>query len=152
MKITLIGSKKKQSNPKHNEEKLMINKIKYLFLILLMINIGSTLSAVEISTLKSDSTIFEEEDEFLDVDDAFAISTDQIDDEIIIRWAIADGYYLYKHRFGFEAVGADLGEPIIPEGLKKEDEYFGAVEVYYKHIEISLPFKNAAEKVVLTLK
>lgn len=130
----------------------MINKIKYLFLILLMSNIGSMLLAVEISTLKSDSAIFEEEDEFLDVDDAFAITTDELDNEFIIRWTIADGYYLYKHRFSFVASGVDLGEPIIPDGLQKVDEYFGEVEVYYKHIEINLPFTNAAEKVVLTVK
>ena len=130
----------------------MKKTIKLFFLMLLISNVGSMVSAVEIATLKSDITIFEEEDEFLDVDDAFSISTDQIDDEFIIRWTIADGYYLYKHRFSFDALGADLAEPIIPDGIKKVDEYFGAVEVYYKHIEIALPFTNATEKVVLTLK
>ena len=102
-------------------------------------------------TFASETSLFETEDEFLNVDKAFILSSDLIDDEFIIKWQVADAYYLYKHRFSFSATGADLSEPYIPDGLKKVDEYFGAVEVYYKHVEISIPYKNSGEEVVLTI-
>ncbi len=95
--------------------------------------------------------MFFEEDEFLDIDEAFQISAAVLDNEFIIRWEVADGYYLYKHRFGFSARGVQLAEPSIPEGLHKTDEYFGEVEVYYKHIEITIPYGSAEQDVLFTL-
>ena len=125
--------------------------VSYFFIIWLGILTNSTTaSEPEISLLQE--TVFAEDDQFLDIDDAFSISTDLIDKEFIIRWKIADGYYLYKHRFSFAATGTELGEPNIPEGLKKKDEYFGEVEVYHKHIEITVPYDNTTSDVVLTLK
>ncbi len=85
--------------------------------------------------------------EFLPVDEAFALSA-QVDGDgaLSVRWAIADGYYLYRHRFGFkvgEADGTRLGEPEIPPGKPKVDEYFGAVEVYYHNAQARVPVRAA---------
>jgi len=99
----------------------------------------------------ADATLFEEDTEFLEMDDAFIIDTDVLDDEIIVRWSIADGYYLYKHRFNFSAENLTLSEPYIPEGIHKTDEYFGKVEVYYKHIEITVPFNDPQSAGLLTI-
>ena len=41
-----------------------------------------------------------------------------------IRFTIADGYYLYRERFKFDAIGASLGTPVIPPGKIKYDENF----------------------------
>ena len=84
--------------------------------------------------------------EFLPVDDAFALSA-EVDGEgaLLARWKIADGYYLYRHGFGFkasEAHNARLGEPEIPPGKAKVDEYFGAVEVYYGNARARLPVRG----------
>jgi thiol:disulfide interchange protein DsbD len=86
---------------------------------------------------------FAAEDEFLPVDEAFVFTSTVVhDDTLLVRWVMPDGYYLYRHRFGFKTREGSpllLGEPVIPAGKAKEDEYFGAVEVYYHEVEIRVP-------------
>ena len=132
------------------ENKLTMKSL--MLFMLLMISGNGIILATESSLSAFQDAIFEEEDEFLKVDDAFIISADSVDNEFIVRWKIAEAYYLYKHRFGFSAIGAELNEPLIPDGLKKTDEYFGKVEVYYNHIEVAIPFKKASTDVILTLE
>ena len=83
------------------------------------------------------------EPEFLPVDEAFVLSAEfDGDGALVARWTIAQGYYLYRHRFGFktgEGESAQLGEPEIPPGKAKVDEYFGEVEVYYDHARARVP-------------
>ena len=69
------------------------------------------------------------------------------DGNVIARWEMPDGYYLYRHRFEFEIrVSEDrpdspvtLGPAEIPDGKKKIDDYFGEVEVYYHSAEVVVP-------------
>src|SRR5690606_33821493 len=63
---------------------------------------------------------------------------------LTVRFLAAPGYYLYRHAFAFEISPAELaaGEPRIPPGLPKHDEYFGDVEVYYDEIRVQLPIAN----------
>jgi thioredoxin:protein disulfide reductase len=96
--------------------------------------------------------LFAQESEFLPVEEAFKITTDVLDNEVLVRFEIAPSYYLYKSRFKFSAVGATLGTPIIPDGKKKVDEYLGKVEVYYKHLEISLPYSAQQKAIQLTVE
>ena len=89
-----------------------------------------------------------EEPEFLPVDEAFVLSA-QIDAQgmLVARWAIAEGYYLYRHRFQFktdEGTTPVLGELLIAPGKEKVDEYFGAVEVYYGDAEARAPVAAGA--------
>ncbi len=90
----------------------------------------------------------EEEPEFLPVDKAFVLSTEvATDGAVLVRWEMADGYYLYRHRFGFDTRASEsvadsavvLGEPEIPPGKKKNDEWFGEVEVYYHQAQARIP-------------
>jgi thiol:disulfide interchange protein DsbD len=59
----------------------------------------------------------------------------------LLSWDIADGYYLYRSKFKFASPtpGVRLGEPVFPEGHKKQDEFFGEVEIYRGRIEVRLP-------------
>ena len=91
-----------------------------------------------------------EEPEFLPVDEAFVLSAG-VDAEgmLVARWAIAEGYYLYRHRFDFktdEAAHTALGAPRIAPGKEKVDEYFGAVEVYYDSAEARVPVAADAQR------
>ena len=53
--------------------------------------------------------------DFLDPAIAFKAEASMRDATTLeIRFTIADGYYLYRERFKFEAVGASLGSPVIP--------------------------------------
>lgn len=89
----------------------------------------------------------EEAPKFLPVDEAFALSTEIGDDGALFAyWDMPEGYYLYRHRFDFtlrEGDVATLGPPEIPPGEPKIDEFFGAVEVYYRRVEIRLPVIHA---------
>ena len=91
------------------------------------------------------------EEEFLDPDVAFILSTDVPDAKsIVLRWAIADGYYLYRDNFKFSIndPGVAQGITSLPPGKLKQDPDFGNVEVYYHTAEILLPLirQNAGEQ------
>ena len=95
------------------------------------------------------NALVDEQDEFLQVDEAFRLESRLSDGVLHARWEMPPGYYLYRHQFGFETAGRSsmrLGAPRIPEGKHKEDEFFGEVEVYYHDVEIEVPILgNAAE-------
>lgn len=65
-----------------------------------------------------------------------------------VRFAIADGYYLYrdKFRFAVETEGVKLGMPSLPRGKEKIDETFGNVEVFYREVLIRLPVGGTARE------
>lgn len=80
-------------------------------------------------------------DDYLEPEAAFKFSARMADARTIeITYAIADGYYMYRERFGFKAEGAKLGEPVMPAGKVKFDETFRKnVETYRKAVTIKLP-------------
>ncbi|MFC3607147.1 protein-disulfide reductase DsbD [Stutzerimonas tarimensis] len=85
--------------------------------------------------------------DFLPVREAFQLSlTEATAERIELRFVAAEGYYLYRHRFDFAADGVTLGEPQLPAGEHKTDEYFGDVEVYYGVMDIVLPVDNPDER------
>lgn len=78
----------------------------------------------------------------LPVEQAFQGSARALDPQFIeVSFKIADGYYLYRHRFKFQAEGADLslGEPQLPPGKPKKDDAFGEVEIYRKELRFLVP-------------
>jgi thiol:disulfide interchange protein DsbD len=81
------------------------------------------------------------DDEYLAPDVAFKFSAKMADAQtIVVSYAVADGYYLYRERFAFKAYGAKLGEPVIPAGKIKYDETFQKdVETYHKAVTIRIP-------------
>ena len=77
---------------------------------------------------------------FLAVDQAFAVRADLVESgSARMRWDIAPGYYLYRHRFSVRVDGVTIDDLRIPAGQKKVDEFFGDVEVYYQFVELALP-------------
>ena len=60
-----------------------------------------------------------------------------------IVWNLPDGHYLYRHAFQFtlrqQPDSAELPvEVTIPDGLKKNDQFFGDIEAYYGKLDIDL--------------
>ncbi len=86
-----------------------------------------------------------EEPDFLPVDEAFVLTARVTDDGVLVAdWRMPDGYYLYRHRFGFETRdGTTLGAPELPSGLPKTDEFFGDVEVFYGAATVRVPVLEA---------
>ncbi len=91
---------------------------------------------------------WDDDPEFLPVDEAFVLSTETgTDGALLAYWNMPDGYYLYRHQFDFEVregSGVTLGQAEIPPGLQKVDEYFGAVEVYYHDAQVRVPISADA--------
>lgn len=83
------------------------------------------------------------EPELLDPDQAFAFTLETgPGDTLIARWRIAEGYYLYRDKLSFalkDATGLSLGEPELPRGKVKHDEFFGEVEILRHDVEARLP-------------
>lgn len=64
---------------------------------------------------------------------------------VVLSFQIPEGYYLYRHRFGFESLtdGIMLGTPELPEGRPHVDEFFGAVEIYRGDFQIRIPYRRS---------
>ncbi len=81
---------------------------------------------------------------FLPVEEAFKPSVLRSDAQSIqLHFENAEGYYLYRHRISVRSEPTDgIGSPELPAGKPKQDEYFGAVEVYYGALDIRIPRLN----------
>ena len=82
------------------------------------------------------------EPRFLPVDEAFVWSAGiegrgEGQGRLVVRWRVADGYYLYRHGFALETdAETTLGELEIPPGKRIVDDYFGESEVYYGAVAV----------------
>ncbi|MDD3518480.1 MAG: protein-disulfide reductase DsbD [Chromatiales bacterium] len=86
-------------------------------------------------------------DDLLEPEKAFALDARMQDaDTLVAEWQIADGYYLYREKFEFasETAGIRLGEPRIPRGKLKKDEFFGEVETFRGSVRIEIPLLREA--------
>ena len=92
-------------------------------------------------------------DELLEPEKAFRFSARALDAGTAeVRYAIADGYYLYRERFRFAAEPATvtLGRPQFPKGEIHEDRFFGKQETYRREVRIRLPVESSgADRVKL---
>lgn len=86
--------------------------------------------------------------EFLPADQAFVLTVERSsDNQLLARFTIADGYYLYRDKTRFALTPASdgrvsdiqLGVYELPAGEPKVDEYFGETAVYYHGLEVALP-------------
>jgi thiol:disulfide interchange protein DsbD len=86
------------------------------------------------------------DEEPLRVEEAFRYSVSADDSMITVNWDIEDGYYLYRPRMSFASAtdGVTLGEPNMPKGKEKEDEFFGKTEIYRGAQTITIPIANTA--------
>jgi thiol:disulfide interchange protein DsbD len=100
----------------------------------------------------SPQTLFQDTPTFLTVDSAFAMDFEQSGSQLIVKWNVAEGYYLYKKQFSIEADGALLGQPIYPESTEIEDEYFGLSEVFNQDIEVIYPIIKANQDAVIKVR
>lgn len=60
--------------------------------------------------------------------------------EVLVRFTMPDGYYLYRDKARFLIENEDEASltPAWPQAVAHHDEHFGAVAVYYGQIEVPL--------------
>jgi thioredoxin:protein disulfide reductase len=93
--------------------------------------------------------------ELLPPEEAFRFSARALNDRTLeARFAVADGYYLYREKlkFAVEPEIAGLAVPQLPSGKFKEDQFFGKVETYRGDLVVKLPLPAAAsgQSLILT--
>ena len=54
----------------------------------------------------------------------------------VFHWEIAEGYYLYHHRFAVRSAGQDVAITVNGDAKTMHDEFFGDVEVYYNTVDV----------------
>ncbi|MFO7953574.1 protein-disulfide reductase DsbD [Thioalkalivibrio sp.] len=90
-------------------------------------------------------------DDLLEPEKAFAASLEAISQNaVILRFDIADGYYLYREQLDVrigEGEGIELGPVNPPEGQTQEDEFFGESQVFRDQVEILIPVRRDADDV-----
>ena len=95
------------------------------------------------------------EPKLLPPEQAFRFSARALDARTIeARFDIADGYYLYRDKFGFEAgpVDVGVGTPALPAGVRKHDAFFGDVETYRGRVVVRVPLEKGMPGQAIVLK
>ena len=96
-----------------------------------------------VSDLSNDLGLGGNEDEILEPDVAFKLTTDIKDaNNLVANWQIADKHYLYRNKFKFilkEGDGVQLGDAVLPPGETKNDEFFGKIQVFHHGVEAIIP-------------
>ena len=91
--------------------------------------------------------------EFLDVDDAFVLKVNADGRDMLrAQFSVAPGYYLYRNKLSFETRGGSaLAEHTLPPGKRKQDPYFGEVEIFATDFDAQLPIipETTAQEVIL---
>ncbi|MBO1518372.1 protein-disulfide reductase DsbD domain-containing protein [Oceanisphaera pacifica] len=83
--------------------------------------------------------------DFLPVEQAFVLSSEQKNNQLQLSFSIAPQHYLYRHTIEVSAKQAALGDWTLPNGKPHQDEYFGKSQVYYQQLTLEIPL-NAVEQ------
>ena len=93
--------------------------------------------------------------EFISPDEAFVMSVSEINNnQMLINWEIEKGYYLYMGMFEFSTDQDEVKiiEATMPDGIRKVDEFFGDVDVFYNKTNVKLVFNKIIEGTNLIVK
>lgn len=92
---------------------------------------------------------------FLPVEEAFTFYTSLPEPGVIgVHWQVVDGHYLYKDKFRFALRRGESEQalsPLLPVGSSHEDEFFGAVEVYFSDMNVLLSLPEGTNSGPVTL-
>jgi thioredoxin:protein disulfide reductase len=92
------------------------------------------------------------EAELLPAERAFALSVQGRDPQsVLVRFDIAEGYYLYRDKFRFSVTEVGAAPPALAPGQVKEDRFFGRVETYRERFEVTLALDRPQPGQTLTV-
>jgi len=96
------------------------------------------------------------EEQFLPPQQAYKYTTSVADGELVVRFDVEPGYYLYRDRLGFESAtpGVTISKPDLPVGEDHEDDYFGKQVIYRGNLAVAakLQFDGPPRPFDVTLK
>ena len=134
---------------KHNSMKTLLLLLS-LFFTLNTMNVSAAGGVAGINELSDDLGLANNEDEILEPDVAFKLTTDVKDaNNVVANWQIADKHYLYRNKFKFkilEGDGIQLGNVTLPAGETKNDEFFGKIQVFHHGTEAVVPLTRTSNE------
>lgn len=124
-------------------------KVLLLPLLFCLSLFAPTLSAQQSSVLDS---LLKPDDKFLPVEQAFAFDFVQRQDELVVSWTIADGYYLYKDKIKLGGIAVSFSHPSYPASMTIEDEFFGVTNVYFHQLTLRIPLTDVSDDAVFKIQ
>jgi thiol:disulfide interchange protein DsbD len=100
----------------------------------------------------SSSSLFSNDDEFLNVDQAFEFNFHQQGSQLEITFDIAEGYYLYRHQFKFSVENAEIIPVELPRGEDHEDEFFGVQQIFTEKLIFVIELANINDNASLKIR
>ena len=93
------------------------------------------------------------ENDLLPADEAFTFTARVVNDEILLNWDIAQGYYLYKEKIKISSdFSTQLGTARFPKAKIKDDEFFGKIGIYRNNAVVAIPvLEGDAKSILLTV-
>ena len=111
---------------------------RYLSIVLLAL-VTSTASAL--SLIGGD-----QEQELLPAEEAFQTSVSVNDaGQLAVHMDIAEGYFVYKSKIKVNSDVASIGPLDIPDGVRKQDKWFGEVETFRNTLKFSATVTNNSD-------
>jgi thiol:disulfide interchange protein DsbD len=135
-----------------------MNKFVSVFLLLLTIVVANfslvdnTANAQQSIFDTSSSVLFDNDNDFLTVDEAFSFDFHQKNDQLEITFHIADGYYLYRKQFKITGERVTINAVNLPRGEDHEDEFFGLQEIYTGELFFTIDTSKASENFTVKIR
>ena len=106
-------------------------------------------------TQNSLADALKQQTEFLPVEQAYQLEGDLTPaGDLRLYWQITAGYYLYQHAFNVRVASPYQSEPLeiaYPPALNKTDEFFGEVQVYYDHADLTVPLPSGEDALTVAV-
>ena len=135
-----------------------MNKFVSVFLLLLTIVVANfslvdnTANAQQSIFDTSSSVLFDNDNDFLTVDEAFSFDFHQKNEQLEITFHIADGYYLYRKQFKITGERVTINAVNLPRGEDHEDEFFGLQEIYTGELFFTIDTSEASENFTVKIR
>lgn len=128
-----------------------------LFLLVVLLSTLMPLAAQQSSATASSNnavlnSLLSGQPQFLPVDQAFVLDYRQQDNELILNWTIADGYYMYRDKFKLGGIAVNFSHPTYPATITIEDAFFGKTEVYFHQLQLKIPLSDIDEDAIFRVQ
>ena len=80
---------------------------------------------------------------FVTVNQAFGFDFSQNNNNVVLRWKVKPGYYLYRQQFSITGTNAVVAGVAMPSGQPHEDEFFGKSQIFPQDVQIPVTLKSA---------